>query len=295
MPDDLVTFLAREHDRTHPGGETAGCPSDEFWAQLADGLISADERDGLVAHISRCVKCRKRAAGILAEMDVAKLTLPPAKGVVSWPWILRLHPTRCAMAAAVLLAVGAGLYFGLGRRVPIDYGVDGSGFLPADASLTELGFDLRGRATRDESKPLIGEAAYRTAADKLRKHLEQPSPPPAALALATRAALSAGFVDDAAVYAAKWVQAAPDDPAARNALGLAEFQHDRFAEALAAFERAAELAPHRAACHLNAAMAAQQISDGGRTATHLRRFLQLAPGGPRAAEVRQWLDRLERK
>ncbi|GAG46553.1 unnamed protein product, partial [marine sediment metagenome] len=149
------------------------------------------------------------------------------------------------------------------------------------------------RALRAEVEPAITEAEYRRAIEKLRIPLEQAPPPADALAIATRAGLSARFFEDAVGYAEKWRGAAPENPHAHNGWGLALYNLNEFVEALAAFEQAIELAPDWAPYRLNAALAADEADLFEQARRHLLEFKRLAPDDPNMGEIDRWLRRLE--
>lgn len=213
--------------------------------------------------------------------------------VAGVPWLFRLKPSRYALAASVVIVVGLGIYFGreIGRG-PQDYGVDLALLVGADAPLTDLGVDLRRRTVRAEASPAINEAEYRAAIDKLRDELDKEPASMDALAIATRAALSARFFEDAADYAEAWRRNAQRDPEAQNAFGLACYQLNRFGEALPAFERAVELTPDRMEYRLNAALAADQADQIDAARQHLLELKRLAPNYPGMDEIDRWLRQL---
>lgn len=288
---ELVTFLAHECDKAQDKDKGMDCLDENLLARLDAGLITGEERDHLILHIARCPDCRKRISSILAEADLQSLKLPKTK--VLRPE-RRARPFIYAAAASVVLMVGASLYFSLGQQAGTDFGIDTRNLLIADAGLSQLGYDLKRRVTRAEVKPAVDEAKYRTMILKLSSHLEQPSPRGKVLALATRAALSARFLDDAVQYAERWVQIAPNDSAAFNALGLAQFQRNKFTEALAAFEKARSLSPKQPSFYLNAAMAADEVDRTDKVIQYLRQFIVVAPSHPKIEEAKRWLIEMEK-
>jgi len=291
--EDLVKFLGSERDRSAPGRPAGRCPDDNVWAQLAEGLILPSERDDLVRHIADCSTCRRRASQVLAESDAADLSLPPSELLRRVePRLFRFGPAVYAMAAVLVVAVGAGLYWRAtsGR---LDWGVDASRFVLAEADLTALGVDLAQRSIRADLEPRIDESTYRSAIAKLRPDLEAAEPSPSALALAARAGLSARFADDAAVYAQKWVDQRPTDPAAFNALGMARYLQGHFDEALDAFGTAATMRPEWVEVHLNAALAADQADRIDAAIGHLGRVIELAPNHPQIDAMKRWLGQLK--
>ncbi len=297
MNKRLATFLARESDRDNSDCRGGG-PDDNAWALLADGLISPHQREELLQHTRTCSRCRRLMSAIVAEWDddVQIAGGEPAAlshEVAGVPWLFRLKPSRYALAASVVIVVGLGIYFGreIGRG-PQDYGVDLALLVGADAPLTDLGIDLRRRTVRAEASPAITEAEYRAAIDKLRDELDKEPASMDALAIATRAALSARFFEDAADYAGAWRRNAQRDPEAQNAFGLACYQLNRFGEALPAFERAVELTPDRMEYRLNAALAADQADQIDAARQHLLELKRLAPNYPGMDEIDRWLRQL---
>jgi tetratricopeptide (TPR) repeat protein len=305
----LARFIAREYDRIagHAAERSWGAhPDENDWALLADGLVSAAQRDALVLHAAACPACRRRMSAVVREFP-DHLVFANGKPV-QWPaqrgaiWRLIVHPrVRYALAACLMLAVAGGLYFALrpsGRdltlvRQTANYGIDTARLLAASVALTDLGVDIRRRTTREENRALLGEAEYRTVLTKLAPGLSKERPTVDALALATRAALSAHFYSYAEEYARRWGAAAPTDAAAANAEGLAAYQLNRFDVALQAFSRAISLAPSNAEFHLNAALAG---AEAGQPAAFVRRqleeFRRWAPTDARLPEVERWLKKL---
>jgi tetratricopeptide (TPR) repeat protein len=297
MSDTLTRFLLQEYDRARRrDDQPIDHPDENVWALLADGLLSAAQRDELLAHAQTCPHCRQRMSGTVSEWDDdVMISGPDAEHRVATPLVLTIyrHPVQYAAAACVLVAVGLGLYWGYSRHEErAGFGVDASAFLAAGAPLTELGVDLARRTTRSDVAATITERRYRAVLEQLAEPLAAPSPPVEALTLAARAALSAHFFDDASAYARRWAACTPDDPAAHNALGLAAYRQNRFAEALAAFERAVALSPEIAAYRLNAALAADEADEIERAVEHLRRLRELAPEHPQADALERWLRQL---
>jgi tetratricopeptide (TPR) repeat protein len=197
-----------------------------------------------------------------------------------------------ALAAGLILFVGLLYYFDAASSNVL--GVDGGRFVAANADLSQVGVDVTGAVARDDDEPLIDQQDYQQIIAKLSPGLSGSVTSADALALATRAALSARFFDDAVGYGQRWVAIAADNPDAFNALGLAQFQRGRFEGALASFEKAVVLSPRSPAFLLNAAMAADQTDDVAKTVRYLRTFVQLAPAHPRIEDVKKWLVRLEK-
>ena len=291
--EELVKFLGSEWDKSAHDRPSDSCPDENVWAQLAEGSISPAERDDLVRHIAYCPTCRRRASQVLADSDESVLSLPPSQLLRrAEPRLLRFRPAVYAVAAVLVLAVGAGLYWRAASG-GLDRGVDTSRFVLAEADLTALGVDLGQRAIRGDLEPRIDESTYRSAMAKLRPDLESAEPSLSALALAARAGLSARFADDAAMYAQKWVDQQPGDPAALNALGMARYLQGRFAEALDAFGRAATIRPEWVEVHLNAALAADQADRIDAAIGHLGRIIELAPNYPQIDAIKRWLGQLK--
>lgn len=319
MNENLAEFLAREDDHYRsrsaaapPGGETAAEPDENLLALLADGLISAAQREELLKQAAANPQVRKRVAAIVAEWDE---TVEIAGGAPAAGWeeppgaaddaggaggrIFKLRRAAAyALAASLFFAAGTWLYLASRTGPANNYGINLAAFLSGDAALTELGIDLRQRTTRAETAPAISEQDYAAALEKLDPALRKNPPPADALALATRAALSANRFEDAAGFAERWAAAAPRDAAAHNAYGLALYRLKRFEEALGAFERAIALAPNDADFHLNAALAADATDDMAQAPVarqHLTRFLELAPNDPRREEAARWRQRLDKQ
>ena len=291
MSEKLTRFLLREYDRglqRHRG--PAEHPDENVWALLADGLLSAAQRDELLAHAETCPTCRRRVAATVAEWD-EQASIAGGRGE-SRVLVLYRRPVQYAAAACVLIGVGLSLYFGYPRGEPPGFGVDASLFVGAGVPLTEFGVDLARRSTRGDVTPAITESRYREVLRQLSDALAQPAPPVEVLALATRAALSAHFFDDAATYARRWASRAASEPEAHNAVGLSAYRQNQFIEALAAFERAVELAPENVAYRLNAALAADEADELDRAVEHLRRLRELAPDNPQADAIERWLRHL---
>ena len=100
MNAKLAEFLARQHDGLVDVSKTAQqCPDDETWSLLEDDLLSPSERESLIEHVSRCPPCRRKASQIMSAWQV------PAARPTSL--IFRLRPLAYAMAACLVLAVGA--------------------------------------------------------------------------------------------------------------------------------------------------------------------------------------------
>ncbi|MFA5865998.1 MAG: tetratricopeptide repeat protein [Phycisphaerae bacterium] len=293
--DELIQFLAGEFDRSRPNDTGLECPDENLWARLADGLIAGGEREELIRHIAHCPECRRRTSQILNEIDEGALSHLPATTLIApESWLIRFRPWVLALAASIVLAVGVSLFYTLNRSGPADYGVSTRGMLLAQADLSELGIEPGRGIARAEGVPTMEQAAYRQALTKLKPYLDQSSPPSDALALATRAALSARFINDAIGYAEKWTQVAPADSGAWNSLGLARFQKNHFAEALQAFQKAIELDPNMASFYLNAALAADQADQPTKAGRYLTRFIQLASNHPEIDKAKKWLTRLEK-
>lgn len=313
MNERLAQFLAREYDgRAVVANPSPGeHPDENLWALLAEGLISPSQRDALLAHTQRCPACRRRMAVVVKDWDAA-VTLADGAPAAGWSdaeaarapatttpqfpplrALLRRPAFRFAMAACVLIVAGLGWYVAVGpASSSTDYGIAVAMLTPADAPLTALGVDLRRRGVRADIAPALSEQDYRAAIAKLRADLDRKDAPAEALALATRAALSARFFSDAVQYARRWTLAALDQAAAHNALGLALYQQNGFDAALAAFERAIALSPDRPDYHLNAALAADEADQIDVARQHLERFKALAPDDPRMADIDRWLRRL---
>ncbi len=308
MSDKLARFLACEYDRgsareRRPAGPH---PDENVWALLADGLISPEERDGLLSHAEMCSECRQRVAATVREWDddLVIASGRPARGFADeerWAARPSMHVFRTriislwgqhrtyALAACVLIAVGAGLYWGLRPR---GYGIDEALLVAANAPLTDMGLVLGRRGVRDDIKAAISEAEYRDLIIRLESELTRPEPATETLALATRAALSARFFDDAARYSRQWTDAAPKDAPAHNTHGLALFHQNEFARALSAFAQAIELAPDRMEYRLNAALAADEADHIDQARNHLRHLKATVPNHPQMREIDRWLNQL---
>lgn len=298
MSEELVHFLASQYDG-QPRDDPGPHPDENLWALLADGLIAPSERDALVEHAASCRDCRQRMSAIIAEwpeeVTIASADISSAapqtqgkgarKSTGRFVRLLRYPSVRYAAAACVAVSAVAYLYFGSPGGP--GYGVDDSRWAAAGAPLTDFGVGL-GAAGRADSQPGLRAAEYHSSIDTLQARLERPE----ALALATRAALTARFFDDALEYAARWISRAPNQPDAHNALGLALFHTNRFEEALAAFEQAIKLSGGQPNYHLNAALAADNCDQIVAAVNHLRRFKELVPNYGRMDEIERWLRRI---
>ncbi|MCK4340679.1 MAG: tetratricopeptide repeat protein [Phycisphaerae bacterium] len=311
MNKRLAEYVARAYDRHSGRGASVPGehPDDNLWALLADGLISSLERDDLLAHVQQCPDCRRRMAAIVREWDETveiaggqtaagfedkvEVQDQETESELPGPRIIKLwrRASTYAVAACLLLVVGAGLYFGLRPGPPSDYGLDTTYLVSADAPLTDFGLELSHRGMRGDTEPAITEAEYRSLLGKLEPELAKSEPAVKALALAARLALSARFFHDAAKYGQQWVAAAPRDASAHNAHGLALFHENEFEAALAAFERAIELAPDRVEYRLNAALAADEADQIDRAREHLLQLKKTAPDHPRMRDVDRRLGR----
>jgi tetratricopeptide (TPR) repeat protein len=116
MEERFIEFTARQYDEGCSGapGAPGGCPDENTWALLADDALAPSERRALIAHLSRCPPCRRIASQIISESASAS--------EVSRPWIIRLRrPALYAAAAMIFVAVG--VYFGVVRRGPDEAGL----------------------------------------------------------------------------------------------------------------------------------------------------------------------------
>lgn len=160
----------------------------------------------------------------------------------------------------------------------------------ADADLLTLGVQLDGSRTRGAA-PRLPATAYDALAARLAPRI---AADPAALAILTRAALSAGRYEAARRHAERWIAAtAAQPPTARalahNALGLAWSGAERFEPAVVAFEAALQLDAANPAYQLNAGVALARSGDARRAADVLTRWLRTAGSHPERRQVERWL------
>lgn len=94
--------------------------------------------------------------------------------------------------------------------------------------------------------------------------------------------------NDAALESAqRAVQMAGDLPEAQYQLGLVGARREDWAEAAAAFDRAAELNPAYAYAHYYGGLMHYRVNRADRMAIHFEQFLKLAPEAPERPEVLQ--------
>jgi tetratricopeptide (TPR) repeat protein len=98
-------------------------------------------------------------------------------------------------------------------------------------------------------------------------------------------ALEQGDADEALARANEAVRLEEGLAVAHYQLGLVQARRNSHEAAAQAFARAAELAPTMAYAHYYAAMSFQRVRNVNRMATHLERFLQLAPNAPERVAV----------
>lgn len=115
MLEPFIEFAARQYDEGCSGvpGAPGGCPDENTWALLADDALAPSEREALIAHLSRCPPCRRIASQIISESASSSES--------SRPWIIRLRPALYAAAAMIFVAIG--VYFGVVRRGPDEAGL----------------------------------------------------------------------------------------------------------------------------------------------------------------------------
>ncbi len=289
----LVEFLVRNAAKrpTAPPAPDQPAVDENTLALLDGGLLDEQERAGLIGALARDAGLRRRAGQALAAMAAGRgrRRAWPIALFVGGPW------GGLALAAGLAIVVGLGIYLKVFRGPAVeDYAgsFDAGRLAEADGALDQFGVPLTGKRVRGLPEPLLTDQQYQDGMAKLRPALGRPDPPVGAVTLATRAALAAGKYDEAADFARRWAAAAPAEPAARNALGLAGFQQGQFAGALAQFEQATAMAPREPAFHINAALAADRDNQAAKAAEHLEQFTALAPNHPQIEAVRKWLARL---
>ncbi len=287
MSEELVRHIAREYDRLIQRGEPVReHPDENAWALLADNLMSISDRAELLRHASECAACRRRLAIIVGELEPmvgSAGAIRPAAGR-----IIRLPHLAPALAAAAVLAfaVGVGLYTSTVALNP--------SLLSADAALTTLGVALQKPAPPTDATPMLAFAEYQRIMGDLAPTLRKLDPPAPTLALATRASLSARDYPQALRFAGRWRDAAPADPSAQNAFGMASFLLDKMSDARLAFEKAARLAPEHPEYQLNAALAADRSGKPDEAKAYLLKLKAKPVQDVTPAEIEAWLQRLER-
>lgn len=98
-------------------------------------------------------------------------------------------------------------------------------------------------------------------------------------------------LDKALEYYKKAIELAPDLTKSYNNVGVIYMQKEDFGRAIAAFEQALRKNSNHQSAHLNLGLIFDQNApDPARAAYHYQRYIDL--GGPRAAEVKQWIKEL---
>ncbi len=326
MKADLVRFLLRAAE-CDPAVAAPGAHVDENTLALAvDGLLSADHRAELLAHVAACPACRRRLSLALRDEALAdaaqaeprhlnSITPSEARGGAERnpPRAERGGPTRspardaapeaprpwrigwaAPAAIAAVLALATLVRFERAEltgasRSPAR--VTGAAVLTrAGADLLTLGVQLDGSRTRGAA-PGLPAAAYDALSARLAPRIAADS---AAIELLTRAALSARRYEAARRHAERWIAAAATQPpaaraVAHNALGLAWSGAERFEPAVVAFEAALQLDAANPAYQLNAGVALARSGDLRRAADLLARWLPAAASHPERRQVERWL------
>ncbi|QDV91081.1 lipoprotein NlpI [Phycisphaerae bacterium RAS2] len=305
-PDNLVAFLAREHDAM---AESPGaCPDENVWASLETGLLSPEQRDELLVHAQVCSPCRRRMSEIVGEWP-ADMAIPETareSGGSALPTgrgpnqdtrgagpragerniLFRIGPRHYAIAAALLMAVTLWLAWPGGAP-------DASLLGTPIARLTDFGdIGILQRRTLSERTDPQRQAVTELAA-RLEAHAaKNPNEADVWRDLA-RAQLRLGRIESAASAARRATAAAPNRAELQNLAGLIAYRTGHYVEAVEAFGEAIRLAPGVADYHLNAALALEELQRIDEAMLHWKEFLRLAPRDPRAEEAARWIGVLQ--
>jgi tetratricopeptide (TPR) repeat protein len=102
-----------------------------------------------------------------------------------------------------------------------------------------------------------------------------------------------GRIPDSLAQLRKAVELAPDDERAHNDLGEAYRRSNRLEQAAATFVKALDLKEDYAVARYNLALTYAQLGRAPEAVESFKRYLVLAPGADDAAQVREWIEKLE--
>lgn len=271
-------------------------PLPEVLGAFFEGRLEGEERAAVVAHVAACDLCVGFLRGTAAARDQEQ---PGAGGdVIPFPRRRWLVAAACVVVAALGLAAGYGFLRARGGRDAVQTLIAAAPdtYRTIEPRLTGFRWaELRHLRAADERRvDAEGLRLAGAAGEVLTETQNDPS------ADARRAAGVASLLvretSRATVELRQATARDPNDAAAWNDLSAALYtaavqqrRDSNLAEALAAAERAAELAPSMPEARFNRALILERMGLRAEAAAAWRESLQADPSSPWAAEARRRL------
>lgn len=224
--------------------------------------MGRSERSELHRHARSCGECRTLLVAFGQRTSGAPNKLPRRAAM--------LIPVAAAAAFVLMFwnAPNGGASPLAGLRPP-------ARLFGADISLVALGYPLN-ESSRNLTFVKTDESKLQRFLEEVQRAMSEREPHAELIALATRAALTCRNWPVVHASAKRWTDVAPEEAAAWNVRGMADFVAGDYALAQQNFERALILSPRECNYLLNVAQAADRAGDLDQARKCLLRYLELA-------------------
>lgn len=270
--------------------DSATCPDAETLAAFVDGRLPRREVHSVLAHLAECDRCARAVAGASESFREQR----------------RRTPAWLTLAAAVVIAIaGAGAFLLWRSRAEDAPAARLVALAPRDARIAEPrlsgGFawaPYRGPMRASDSAPDARVFRLSGVAGELLERAER-DPSPRTQQAAGAALILIDRPHDAAAQLRAAAATQPSGSTIWNDLGAAEYaaalgrsQPSRYAEALAAFDRALAIDPQCEEALFNRALTLERLGLHAAAREAWQRYLRTDAGSPWAVEARERLRRL---